>query len=75
MNDRPERRASPAVIEHQLREAEEEIRRLVEALTYASNGIYMAYEAVSAGCYDEALLHLGHHEAAAHRLLSQIEAK
>jgi hypothetical protein len=32
MTDRPERRASPAVLEMRLLEAEEKIRRLVEAL-------------------------------------------
>lgn len=41
----------------------DEIERLREALQNAHAGFDLAYDALEKGCYDEAMLHCGHHHA------------
>lgn len=50
------------------------IARLRDAVANARSGLELAYEAVAARRYDEALLHCGHHEAAARKALREEDA-
>ena len=43
--------------------AADEIERLRRALHDAGVGFDLAYDALEKGCYDEAMLHCGHHHA------------
>jgi 3-hydroxy-3-methylglutaryl CoA synthase len=51
-----------------------EIAELREALSRVSAGLAMAYVCVEKSRNDEALLHIGHHEAVANKALSKHEA-
>lgn len=51
-------------------EGEKEIARLREALQNAHSGFDLAYDALEKGCYDEAMLHCGHHHAQSGKALT-----
>lgn len=48
-----------------------ENERLKLAIQYAIGGLDMAYNAVSKNFTDEALLHIGHHQAQLNKALNQ----
>jgi hypothetical protein len=65
---------NPAVLQGMVMRKDEQIAELREALSRVSAGLAMAYVCVEKSRNDEALLHIGHHEAVANKALSKHEA-
>ena len=64
-------KSSGQTLTDKLTTAQAEAARLREALIYVSLGLSLAYDAVEKMCYDEAMLHIGHHSAKAREALKE----
>jgi hypothetical protein len=68
-----DRMLAHAVLDSYLMRNAEAIAALIEAAENAKVAVGMAYECVTQGRTDEALLHLGHHEAKLAQALSALK--